>query len=117
MSIKKSVRKQISNKPEEQEVNADEELEALACLLLHPENKNPYYLDDKALKNLKDLVDNLDSFSGNEGQWVAAWLEYLGDEDLAVRIRNWPDDFKQLVIARYNKLKDYHTCNICDQSV
>jgi hypothetical protein len=116
MSTKKSSRKQISDKPEEKEVNMDEELEALAKLLFHPENKNPYYLNDKALNNLKDLVDNLNSFTGNEGRWVAAWLEYLGDEDLAARIQNWPEDFKQLVIARYNKLKGYHICNLCEPS-
>jgi hypothetical protein len=85
----------------------DEEVVALAENMFRPRNKNPYYLNDKALNNLQDLVDNIDSFTGNEGLWVADWLEYLGDEYVAALIRNWPDDFKQLVIARYNKLQGF----------
>ena len=84
----------------------EEELAALADQMFHPEGKNPYNLNGRTLNNLQELVDNLDSFTGNEGLWVAAWLEYLGDKDLAALIQNWPDDFKQIVIARYNRLKD-----------
>jgi hypothetical protein len=87
----------------------DEAMVLLAQLMFHPVDKNPYYLNGRALNNLQDLVGNLDAFTDNEGLWVAAWLEYLGDEDMAARIRNWPEDFKQIVIARYNMLKDYES--------
>ena len=91
----------------------DEGMVALAELMFHPEGKNPYYLNGRVLNNLQDLVGNLDAFTGNEGLWVASWLEYLGDNDVAARIQNWPDDFKPIVIARYNKLTDYHSCIKC----
>jgi hypothetical protein len=92
----------------------DVEMAALAERMFHPEGKNAYHIDDRTLNNLQDLADNLDAFSGKEGQWVAAWLEYLGDADVAALIQNWPDDFKPIVIARYNKLKDYHSCTKCE---
>jgi len=92
----------------------DKEMAALAKAMLHPAGKNPYYLNGKALYNMQDLVNNLDDFTGNEGAWVAEWLNYLGDEDVATRIQTWPDDFKQIVIARCNKLKEYHTCDKCE---
>lgn len=98
---------------EEMISEADEEMAELADKMFHPRDKNPYYLNGRALNNLQDLVDNLDSFTGNEGLWVADWLEYLGDEYVAALIRNWPDDFKQIVMARYIKLRDYHSCENC----
>ena len=85
----------------------DKELFGIAKQMFNPEDKNPYNLNGRELKNLLDLVDNLDAFTGNEGLWVASWIEYLGDKDLAALIQNWPEDFKQIVIARYNRLKDY----------
>ena len=50
-------------------------------------------------------MDNLDAFTGNEGAWVAAWLEYLGDKEVAEVIYGSPGDFKLIIIERYNKLK------------
>ena len=101
---------------EEMADEIEEEMAALADRMFHPEDKHPYYLNDRALGNLRDLVDSLNDFTGNEGLWVASWLEYLGDEGVAALIRNWPEDFKQIVIAHYNKLKDCHCCTICEQS-
>ncbi len=98
------------------EEEIDEEKLALAEMMFHPIGKNPYYLNGRTLKNLQDLVDNLDAFTGNEGMWVADWIEYLGDDVLAALIRNWPEDFKQIVIARYIMIREYHSCIKCEQS-
>jgi hypothetical protein len=87
------------------EISAEEELKELEELLFRPVGKEPYYLSDRALKNLQDLVDNLEFFIGHEGDWVADWLEYLGDKTVAENIHKSPGDFKLIVIERFNELK------------
>ncbi len=37
----------------------------------------------KPLNNLQELTDYLPAFTGEEGLWVASWLEYLGDAEVA----------------------------------
>lgn len=79
----------------------------IARRLFEPEDKNPYIFNGKPLKNLKDLKDYLVAFTGKEALWVASWLEYLGDKELAARIRKKPGDFKRLIMKRYKELKPY----------
>jgi len=85
----------------------DAEKRAIAQRLFEPGDKNPYLFNGKPLKNLSDLKDYLIAFTGKEAIWVAAWLEYLGDKELAVRIRKKPQDFKRLILKRYDELKRY----------
>ena len=80
---------------------------AIALRLFDPKDKNPYVFNGKPLKNLTDLKDYLVAFTGREALWVAAWLEYLGDAELAGRIRRRPSDFKGLILKRYKELKPY----------
>ncbi|HTX43450.1 MAG TPA: hypothetical protein VMC61_01880 [Methanocella sp.] len=85
----------------------DEDRREIARRLFDPEGKNPYVFNGKPLRNLKDLKDYLVAFTGKEALWVAAWLEYLGDKELARRIRRKPGDFKGLILKRYRELKPY----------
>ncbi len=75
--------------------------------LFSPKGKNPYYFNGKPLANLQELVDYLVAFTGEEGLWVASWIEYLGDNETAEHIRNNPGDFKRIVTERYTELKKY----------
>ena len=84
----------------------DNNLIALAEKLFNPIDKNPYYLNGKPLGNLQDLIDNLETFNGDEGQWVATWLEYLGDGEIVELINKSPGDFKLIVKERYEILKN-----------
>ncbi len=88
-------------------MESDERKRALARRLFEPEGKNPYMFNGKPINNMKDLVDYLKAFTGKEAQWVAQWLEYLGDGEIAERIRKHPDEFKKIVTDRYNELKRY----------
>jgi hypothetical protein len=115
MSTKKNSKKITTNKPKTMEAQVDKELAVLADMLFHPTGKNPYYLDGKALNSLHELVDNLNAFTGNEGPWVAAWLEYLGDKEVAALIQESSGDFKLIVIDRYTKLKKQHSCEKCEK--
>lgn len=88
----------------------DEELSrkrVIAGRLFYPHDKKPYIFNGKPLKNLKDLKDYLVAFTGKEALWVASWLEYLGDKELARRIRGKPEDFKGIILKRYRELKPY----------
>jgi hypothetical protein len=88
-------------------MESGEKKRALARRLFSPAGKNPYVFNGKPLKNLKDLKDYLVAFTGREALWVASWVEYLGDEELARRIRDRPGSFKELILKRYNELKPY----------
>jgi hypothetical protein len=85
----------------------DDDKKAIARRLFRPEGKSPYVFNGKPLKNLKDLKDYLVAFTGREALWVAAWLEYLGDTETAIRIRRKPREFKDAVLKRYKELKPY----------
>jgi hypothetical protein len=75
--------------------------------LFSPRDKNPYIFNGKPLKDLNDLKDYLVAFTGKEALWVASWLEYLGDKELANHIRKKPRDFKDIIIKRYKELRQY----------
>lgn len=88
-------------------MESDENKRALALRLFAPKGKNPYIFNGKPLKNISDLKDYLVAFTGREAPWVASWLEYLGDRELARRIRSKPRDFKEIILKRYKELKSY----------
>jgi hypothetical protein len=79
----------------------------IATALFTPVDKNPYYQGSRAIANLRDLREHLDAFGPEEAVWLASWLEYLGDSETATKIRAEPDQFKQIVAARYEELKEF----------
>ncbi|MBE0517542.1 MAG: hypothetical protein IBX41_09215 [Methanophagales archaeon] len=91
------------------------EFSKLASSLFEPRGKNPYYLnrdsDRRAIRNLIELSDNLDAFTHEEVHWVASWLEYLGDKEIATRIRAMPEKFKEIIVERCNELREFYYRN------
>ena len=88
-------------------------LSRLATSLFDPVGKNPYYLNRGsggdmtiAITNLSALRDNLDVFNEEEAPWLASWIEYLGDKETAARIREPPDEFKEIIIERHEELQE-----------
>ncbi len=85
------------------------DLTKLATTLFEPEGKNPYYLrEGKAIRNLNELKENLEYFSDKEAQWLASWIEYLGDKETAARIRAAPDAFKGIISERHAELIEFY---------
>lgn len=84
-----------------------EELERLAKALLAPLGKNPYYLGERCIANLRELRQNLEAFSEREAEWVASWIGYLGDRETEEKIRGEPSNFKSIIVNRYAELKPY----------
>ncbi len=104
----------INKKAEIKEKKA--ELSKLAASLFDPVGKNPYYLNRSsssggdmtiAIKNLSALRDNLDLFTEDEAHWLAMWIEYLGDKETAARIRETPGEFKEIILNRYEELREW----------
>jgi hypothetical protein len=83
----------------------------IASCLLRPAGKNPYYLfrgtDCIALNNLAELKERIEMFMDNEAEWVASWIEYLGDKETADKIRASPSNFKSIIIERYEELSGF----------
>ncbi len=75
--------------------------------LFNPDGKEPYYLEGKPIKNLQDLIEHLGAFSEEEANWIASWIEYLGDEKTAKRIRKSTGNFKDILRKRHAKLMKY----------
>ncbi|MEE8167243.1 MAG: hypothetical protein V3T58_00020 [Candidatus Hydrothermarchaeales archaeon] len=69
--------------------------------------KKPYHLGDRAIKNFGELKDNLDLFSSGDANWLASWIEYLGDPKTAEKIRDSSDEFKKIILKRYEQLQKY----------
>ena len=93
------------------EVEEEEMLVQIATGLFKPAGKNPYYLirgtDCSIINNLAELKDKVDLFTEGEAQWVASWIEYLGDKKTAERIRGTPSEFKRFIIERYEELSAF----------
>ena len=106
---KKKARKRIIMKIKEKKA----ELSRLAAALFTPAAKDPYYLNRGAqrvtINNLIDLRDNLDAFTHGEALWLASWIEYLGDPHTAGRIRENPEQLKEIVAGRYDELREFYT--------
>lgn len=77
----------------------------MASKMFEPVGKEPYYLGSKALRNLAELNANLGYFTERETEWLAAWLEYLGDAKTASRIRKQPGKFSRIISARHAELE------------
>lgn len=89
------------------EIRRQTELTSLAKNLFKPTGKNPYYKGEKIIKNFRELKENLFEFTENEAQWLASWIEYLGDTKTANKIRERPSEFKKFINERYNELHRY----------
>ena len=83
------------------------ELVKTAKDLFEATGKNPYYRGEKIIRNFKELKENLAEFTEDEAQWVASWIEYLGDAETAARIRERPSRFKEFISERYDELRRY----------
>ena len=94
-------------KREEPNIGKGGELGQIAAKLFSPVGKNPYYRGEKAIRNFRELKNNLNEFTEKEAQWVASWIEYLGDKNTAARIRQTPSRFREIIIARFNELLPY----------
>jgi len=66
-----------------------------------------YHLPNKVCKGLKGLIDHLDSIKEEDVKWVVRWIEYLGDTELALRIKAHPEEFKEIISDRYEQLKKF----------
>ncbi len=106
--------KELSRVESEIEVKK-RELSELADCLFEPAGKNPYYLRGSGreapipIKDLDELKDMLDLFGVEHALWLASWIEYLGDKEIADKIRETPEKFKEIISARYDKLKGFHS--------
>lgn len=102
-----SIKRKWAEEVEEKEARRAE----IATCLFKPASKNPYYLfrgtDCIALNNLSELKERIDMFKENEAEWVASWIEYLGDKETADKIRETPREFKRIIIARYEELSGF----------
>lgn len=90
------------------EMGEERRAEVASCLL-RPAGKNPYFLfrdtDCIAINDLAELHDQIDLFLEFEAEWVASWIEYLGDTETADKIRATPNEFKIIICARYQELR------------
>ncbi len=79
----------------------------IAKKMFEPDGKEPYYLGDKPIRNFQELMENLGAFTTEEANWVASWIEYLGDEKTAKKIRKSTGKFKEILRKRHVKLLKY----------
>ncbi|CAD7770631.1 hypothetical protein AIOGIFDO_00857 [Candidatus Methanoperedenaceae archaeon GB37] len=79
----------------------------IARKIILGEGKEGYLTPNKVCKGLHGLLEHLDEIDKEEIGWIIEWVEYLGDFELAARIRAEPERFKELVRERYNELKDF----------
>lgn len=86
-----------------------EDLYNLAKLMFDPTGKEPYYLGSMAIRNLEELKVSLDSFTPEMAEWVASWIEYLGDRRTAEEIGRAKGEFKRIIEKRYAVLRKYYT--------
>lgn len=83
------------------------DLAAVADMLFAPKGKEPYYHGGSAIRNLDELANRLDNFTTAEANWVASWIEYLGDGETAEKIRKSTANFKDIVRQRHRELKKF----------
>ncbi len=79
----------------------------IAKRMFEPVEKEPYYLGDKPIRNFQEFMENLGAFTEEEANWVASWIEYLGDEKTAKKIRKSTGKFKEILRKRHVKLLEY----------
>ena len=81
------------------------EISETAKKVLSGDGKNPYYYGGIAIQNFDELQDHLKNFPEHEVSWLADWIDYLGDNRTAVKIRESPSEFKTIINERYLELK------------
>jgi len=93
------------------EVEDEAQKAAIAACVFSPVEKNPYYLRRGAacvtIEDFSDLKENIEQFVEAEAGWLALWLEYLGDNQTANKIREMPGDLRRIVVERYNELCNF----------
>jgi hypothetical protein len=93
------------------EVEDEEQKTVIAACMFSPVEKNPYYLRRGAecvtIGDFSDLKEHIDLFVEAEAGWLASWIEYLGDNQTANKIREMPGDLRRIVVERYNELYDF----------
>lgn len=85
-----------------------EDKKSLAKRLFEAAGKEAYYLGDLAIHNLEELRGHLEEFTEKEADWLASWLEYLGDPKMARDIRNNKGEFKDIVKKRHTQLRKHY---------
>lgn len=86
---------------------AGNSLANIAGRLFEPVGKEPYYLGGKAIRNFPELIENLGAFPEEDANWIASWIEYLGDVRTAMRIRESSGEFKEILRKRHVQLLKY----------
>jgi len=97
-------RKRLEDAPKKEKIA---ELAGIAVKLFSPTEKNPYDHGRITVRNFSGLMKILNEFTEGESQWIASWIEYLGDKKTAAKIRQTPSEFKDIITARFNELKPY----------
>ena len=78
----------------------------IAQEILSGDGKNPYYYGGITIQNLDELQEHLHNFSEHEANWLADWIDYLGDNQTAKTIRTKPAEFRSIINNRYLELKN-----------
>ncbi len=84
----------------------DEALAALANRMFVADGKNPYFRGDRTIRNLEELDLDIAGFEHHEAPWVADWLDYLGDAEVAQKLRAEPSHFRRIIHERAGELRD-----------
>jgi hypothetical protein len=100
-------RKRSSKRPAKK-VKKKEDLPGISAKLFGAAGKEAYYLGDLAIHNLEELKHHLDKFTEKEAEWLATWIEYLGDQKTAENIRKALPDFKAIIEKRHKELKKHN---------
>ena len=103
-NIRKKSEKVLEN-DQEVATKSYEDKSEIAMKVLIGKGKNPYYYGGITIQNFEELQDHLKNFSEHEAGWLADWIDYLGDNRTAVKIREEPSEFKTIINQRYLELK------------
>ena len=98
-------KKRTNSKKSRRPQSEKEEISEIAKKILTGDGKNPYYYGGIAIQNFDQLQDHLQDFSEHEAGWLADWIDYLGDNRTALKIREIPSEFKTIINERYIELK------------
>ena len=82
-------------------------LTKLAQQVMYGDGKNPYYFGGTEIRNFNELQNYLNDFKDHEAVWLADWIDYLGDDKTAEKIREEPSKFKNIINTRYSELKKH----------
>ena len=89
-----------------------QELYRLATALFTPREKRPFLFNNGSrtvrITNLEELCENLDRCPVEDSLRLASWIEYLGDEQTAQRLRETPAGFRKIITGRYEELREFY---------